>query len=211
MAKNKKNTGIALDANIVEMLKAIAAASADPAKTLLYVPEALTGPLVAASLIELNAAMRTADGNIAAKITAAGSEYLAKLLTPAAPTMAPAAVKPKPTFELEKGIPIPEIKRGGGHIETIYPFAEMEIGDSFFIPASAEKPEPVKSLASTVASANQRFAVKKVDAEGKPVMRTTRKGNSVQVLEFTKVFVVRSAEKKIGDGTVKGARIFREK
>lgn len=210
MASKKKNQTPAFAPELIQMLTAIAAACADPAKTFLYVPEAMAQPLAVAALIELNAAMRTAEGNIPAKITAAGSEFLAKLAAPAAPA-APAEAKVKPTFEIEKGIPIPAIKRGGGHIEAIYPFDTMEVGDSFFIPVSAEKPEPVKSLASTVASANQRYAIKKVDANGQPVMRTTRRGNSVQVLELTRTFVVRASEKKIGDATVKGARIFREK
>ena len=50
-------------------------------------------------------------------------------------------------FEIEKDVPQPKIKRGGGK-KTIYPFEDMtEIGDSFFVPckdkAAAKKKSPI--------------------------------------------------------------------
>lgn len=33
-------------------------------------------------------------------------------------------------FEIDKNIPIPTVRRGG---YLIYPFSEMEVGDSFFV------------------------------------------------------------------------------
>lgn len=38
-------------------------------------------------------------------------------------------------FVIEKGVEIPKKKAGPGS-ESMYPFAQMEPGDSFFIPAS---------------------------------------------------------------------------
>jgi hypothetical protein len=197
MAK-KKETVINM-----EMLTAIIAATQDATKTFLYVPAELVKPLVGAGLVEINEVMKTPEGNVPAKAIKAGFEYAAKMIAVAGAPKVPEVPKVRPMFTIEKSVPIPEIKRGGGKMETIYPFATMEIGDSFLIAKTAERPEPAKSLASTVASANHRFAVKAVDEAGQPKMRTTRKGKVVPVVVFTKVFVVRAVEG--------GARIWRQK
>ena len=53
-----------------------------------------------------------------------------------------------------------------------YNFEILEDGkNSIHVAATAEYPTPVKTLASTVATANLRYATPKVDAEGKPVLR----------------------------------------
>lgn len=63
----------------------------------------------------------------------------------------------KPTFELQEGIEVPESKRGGLKGDT-YPFASMNVGQSFFVPATESNPNPAKGMASTVSSANKRYA-----------------------------------------------------
>lgn len=37
-------------------------------------------------------------------------------------------------YEIEKNIPIPTDRHRGGRGKPIYPFAKMEVGDSFFVP-----------------------------------------------------------------------------
>jgi hypothetical protein len=82
-------------------------------------------------------------------------------------------------FEFIKLNSIPEIRRGGRKSES-YPFAALNAfpaePHAFFVPATAAKPNPAKSLASTVASATKRysktdrrvFAIRKAtDTEGK--------------------------------------------
>lgn len=64
----------------------------------------------------------------------------------------------KPKFELETGHELPVSKRGGGLKADIYPFAAMEKGMSFHVAASDKRPNPAKSLASTITAANRRFA-----------------------------------------------------
>jgi hypothetical protein len=59
---------------------------------------------------------------------------------------------------LETGFAVPPSKRGGAKAD-IYPFAKMAVGQSFFIPATEEKPNPTKAMASTVSSANKRNAI----------------------------------------------------
>jgi hypothetical protein len=40
-------------------------------------------------------------------------------------------------FKIEKGIPLPESK---------YPFAEMEVGDSFFVPCESKEARRVQAI-----------------------------------------------------------------
>lgn len=46
---------------------------------------------------------------------------------------------------------------------SVYPFETMNVGQSFFVPATEDKPNPAKSLASTVSSANKRFTKEGAD------------------------------------------------
>ncbi len=154
--------------------------------------------LVEKGFAEVNPNGPNGDGTVATRATAAGIESVKGTAT-----VAEAA---KPSFELETGVEMPAAKRTGRSIATsIYPFDKMEVGQSFFIPATDKKPEPAKSLASTVSSATARYAVKLTNEDGSPKMVLNRKKKEVQATQNTRVFVVREAEK---DG-VKGARIFR--
>lgn len=59
-------------------------------------------------------------------------------------------------FELEKGIPVPvSAKRMRGSYK--YPFEKMEVGDSFHIAPTKERPKPARTLASTVSTASKKF------------------------------------------------------
>lgn len=42
------------------------------------------------------------------------------------------------TYPIDKNFPIPIRQRGGG-IAALYPFDEMEVGDSFLIPCTKEE------------------------------------------------------------------------
>lgn len=86
-------------------------------------------------------------------------------------------------FAIIKGLALPT-KATRARAET-YPFDGMDVGDSFFVPASDKKPNPAKSLASTVSSATKRFAT---EVEGQT--RTTRKGKVIPVTVNTRVFAV---------------------
>lgn len=56
-----------------------------------------------------------------------------------------------PTFAVEKGVPIPEPKHA-------YPFAEMEVGDSFFVPCASKCDR--QQLQTNVASRAASFRAK---------------------------------------------------
>jgi hypothetical protein len=79
-------------------------------------------------------------------------------------TPAPAAAS---AFALIDGAELPQGR--GGRNANVYPFDQMNVGQSFFIAASDAKPNPAKSLASTVSSASKRlnpkkFSVKSVES-----------------------------------------------
>lgn len=112
------------------------------------------------------------------------------LNAPAGPTP-PATPAEKPVFVIEDNVPLPEPKRGAVAREPIYPFASLNVGQSFFIPASEAVPEPAKKFASTVSTASKRFS-KEVPDPAKP-------GETIRVYE--RKFVIRAVEG--------GARVWR--
>ena len=70
-------------------------------------------------------------------------------------------------FKIEKGIPIPVSKtvtRQGRGRDRLYPWAEMQVGDSFFVPGEAKR-IGVASHASAVCKryAPKRFVSRKVE------------------------------------------------
>lgn len=73
---------------------------------------------------------------------------------PAAPVAAPAA-----GFRLVSGgfqLPARATRKATNNGRT-YPFESLEIGGAIFVPATEKRPDPKKSLASTISSANARF------------------------------------------------------
>jgi len=68
-----------------------------------------------------------------------------------------------PDYEIVTLTELPPILRGGHKAES-YPFDKLTVfpapGHAFLVPATAAKPNPAKTLASTVASATKRYAKK---------------------------------------------------
>lgn len=109
-----------------------------------------------------------------------------------------AAPKVSP-FKLEQGIAVPANKRGGIKGDT-YPFESMQKDDSFFVAATEAKPNPTKSLASTVSSANKRYATTY------PTNHKTKAGQPTG--KDGRTFTVRA--RTVADGEVSnGARVWR--
>lgn len=146
---------------------------------------------LAEGLVEVNPSMTNEAGELATRATAKGIESMNASQTPAAAS-APAS---KPQFAIEDGIALAPVTGRGRGGET-YPFDQLQPGQSFFVPNSAEKPNVAKSLASTVSSATRRYA-EEIPGE----TRTDRKGNVVPALKETRKFVVRAVEG--------GARVWR--
>lgn len=64
-------------------------------------------------------------------------------------------------FALIEGAVLPEGR--APRSSSVYPFETMNVGQSFFVPATEDKPNPAKSLASTISSANKRFSKEGAD------------------------------------------------
>lgn len=179
-AKTPAATGLNL-----ALLASVAAATA--ANSFVYVAAADAAPFLTFTppLFTQNAQfVQEGTGNIATRVTPEGATYAAANPAPAPAaedtTKAPAA---KSTFAFGV-VEVPGVKRGGHVGVSTYPFDVLETADkcvpgsglfnSFFIPATAERSDPAKKLASTVSSATRRFAVSVGDdpSTGKPVQET---------------------------------------
>lgn len=202
----KKSAGKKTAATVVVIgLAEIVAAGANG----MFVPESVYAPLVEAGLVEINPGMTDENGNVATRATQKGIESLDSAATVAynatsEATSATAATgetqKVKTMFKIEDSIPVPTISaRGRGG--NVYPFDQLEVGQSFFVANSEDKPNAAKSLASTVSSATARYAVASEDGATK----TNKNGETVPVMVETRKFVVRSVE----ENGVKGARVWR--
>lgn len=151
-------------------------------------------PFVKAGLVETNETISDDAGNIAVRLKPETEGTQTMNETKPAATAA--------SFSLDDNVPMPTIS-GRGRGGNVYPFDQMEVGQSFFVPNSEDKPNAAKSLASTVSSATARYAVPSEDGATKK----NKAGEDVPVMVETRKFVVRSVE----ENGVKGARVWRTK
>ena len=118
----------------------------------------------------------------------------------------PAEETAKSAFVIEDGIAIPKSTHGGNR-ESSYPFAQLNVGQSFFIPASEKHPEPAKSLASTISGATKRYDVPDMEEDGvtqkQKKVRVPKTGEEkiVPAFKHTRVFQIKAVEG--------GARVWR--
>lgn len=71
-------------------------------------------------------------------------------------------------FTIEKSIPIPATRKPN----EVYPFQELEVGDSFFVPFTVSNPGSVRACASAYAKRHSvKLVCKKVE-DGMRVWRT---------------------------------------
>lgn len=136
------------------------------------------------TFLTIDATVKNQNGDVKVTATQAAIDALAAHV----PAAAPVEDKPKPeAMNLDMGFldEIPPVGRGGNYKADSYPFdklvAPTKDGEKmkyafFFVPATEAKPNPLKFLSSTVASANKRHAKtdkaqytvrKRLDAAGK--------------------------------------------
>lgn len=71
-------------------------------------------------------------------------------------------IAPGTAFKIEKGIPIPPSKGGAGR-PTLYPFAKMEVGDSFTIESARKQQGRMCAIASDYGKRHgMRFTVRTI-------------------------------------------------
>jgi hypothetical protein len=164
-------------------------------------------------LIEVNPTiLDPMDANkAAARATVAGAEYVANAgdsVSPVAANDASATLVSAFSIITDAALPASRRGAGGGGAPIKYPFDKLEIGQSFFVPVSAEHPNPVKTLGSTVSSANMRYAEETgatrevtrakrgdgnkalLDAAGNKVTETVK----VPVYKYTRKFSIRAVK-----------------
>lgn len=172
-------------------------------------------------LIEVNLAMTDpADATkVRCRITSAGASFLTNHVNPLN------EIKENPTvsnFGIIDGAVLPVSKRGGGGggAPIKYPFDQLQVGQSFFVPATAKLPNPLKTLGSTISSANIRYADKigekevtrakrgeknklVLDANGQKIMET----KTVPEYKFNRKFSIRGVEagKQYGNWTAEAS------
>jgi hypothetical protein len=126
-------------------------------------------------LIEVNTA-DIVEGKALARVTDAGIAYLKNISNPTEEN------KGKPMYGIMTDIPVPASNRGnrkGAGAPTVYPFADMPVGGSFFVPNS-DKADAAKKLQSTVSAQNHKYS--EATGETETVEVTKRgKGNKAEL------------------------------
>ncbi len=138
-------------------------------------------PLVQAGLVEVNTDILDDDGNAAVRLTDKGKVMINGSETISTDDVATVSVGAKYAVINDAVLPASKRKGGGGGAPVVYPFDSLEIGQSFFVPVSEKHKDPVKTLGSTVSSANMRYAEK--TGETKTVIRTKRGPKNRAVLD----------------------------
>lgn len=202
--------------NAIDLLKFIVAGTMSP-HGYAFVPPALymTAAKAEPSLTELvtNIPAEVGTGNVAVKATQAGLDAVSGgaasyPATPNAPANQSTATSPNAAvsqYAIEDGVAVPPLVRGfgagnAGRGES-YPFSQLNVGQSFFVPKTDTDPTPWKRMASVSSGATRRFAndTGTTKAGRKP-------GTTVKVWSNTRVFTTRRMTNEAG---VEGARVFR--
>lgn len=179
-----------------------------------YLPETVYATLSELGFIDVNPNLINEHGWLAARPTPKGRHYVMSTSQPAT-AYAPVSdyVPPTPSsdtdidtapdndsesmFAIDDDVAPPvQDGRSGKRLGVKYPFDKLNVGQSFFVPNTKEKPQMAKALASTVSAATAKYDK---PIEGK--FTVNRKGEKVQAKERTRKFVIRAV-----DG---GARIWR--
>ncbi len=136
------------------LLSSIVAAMAIEATPFLMATVAEVAGLAKEGLVETNPEI--SDGEkVAVRATDKGIALNAETTSAAAP----AAVSMPSSFVTGSGF-VPSVARGGRG-RSLYDFDALDVGGFIFVPSTDAKPNPAKSLASTVSSASKRSAPKK--------------------------------------------------
>ncbi len=160
------------------LLALIVSAMANEAAPYHLATEAELKKLASEGLVETNAeirdgdkiAVRATEAGIAAHTAANPNNEGNTNMAETGNTSAPAAS----SFDLIDGAVLPAGR--GGRNANVYPFDTMNAGQSFFVPATEAKPNPAKSIASTVSSATKRYTGVEGQADRKFSVKSVKSG-----------------------------------
>lgn len=164
------NVGDGIDKEFLKQLVAVAGTD-----TILYVGQVQGQPMLAHNppLIEINTALTDPNDNskVACRATPAAADYLSANYNNGGPVNTPSQYAVITNAQLP-----PPKKRGnseGSGAPTKYPFATLEVGQSFFSANSEHKKgDAVKGLGSTVSAQNDKYS--EPTGEMKTVTRAVR-------------------------------------
>lgn len=193
MAKAKKTEQAAVT------LEQIAAGGADG----VIVNAEAIAQFVADGLVEVNPAGADEAGNIQARVTQKYLDAQPKNMQTEGLQETQQTTKEKPMFQIEDNVEMPARTRAvGAGRQSQYPFDQLEVGQSFFVPhpnRTDKDGKPITaltSMASNVSGANARYS-EVIEGE----TRKNRKGNIVPATRQLRKFEVRAVEG--------GARVWR--
>lgn len=138
--------------------------------------QAVGEPLVKMGLIEVNITDLDDNGAAAARLTQKGIDSM--------PVAKNTVTVPTGGFALIDNVELPESKRGFGRVAGVskYPFADMNVGQSFFVTnAEVEGGDALKKLTSTVSNMNNKYRTDTGSTESKT--RTKRGEGNKAVLD----------------------------
>lgn len=208
MAPRKKNTAPAISATALALLASVVTAT--NAGNVHMIPASEDAKfLVDNGFITVDTGNVNANGEAAASATEKGIKHMTENSNTGTGNTTAAAPAEKPKFEI-KSIPMPAARRSPVGATSIYPFDDLpaptEDGNvsAFFVPATADRPEPWKTLASTVSSASKRYATKTGEEN-----YTTGNGETKTrgVFDYSRKFRLTAGE----ENGVKGAYVARVK
>lgn len=176
------------------------------AGSFLFLAQAQYEEMLSLGYVEVNYSQpNVLDNTLPVRMTALGLEYAKSLVTdvvnkPSEENMTEVAATQNEVFVIETGIPLIETRKLRVAGESKYHFDKLEVGQSFFVPNTEQRKDAVKTMVSAALAAQKRYATKTEQ------QKTLKSGKVVNVLEYTRKFVVKAAEK---DG-VQGARVWRK-
>ena len=146
-------------------------------------------------LVEFEASITNEAGFIATRATTKGIE---KVMSENVQVEAVASVASGYVIE-DIAVEVVSKRRGGGRAGVSYPFDTLQVGQSFVVPATEKKPNPVKSMASSITAANARYATPLTNEDGSPKMKTitvprTGEKRDVQATQLVRKFTVVACE-----------------
>ena len=134
-------------------------------------------PLLEMGLIEVNTNDVDDNGAAAARLTQKGLEGMGKTANSNEASTASTS-----SFALINNAKLPESKRGFGRKagESKYPFANMQVGQSFFVANSdVEGGDALKKLTSTVSNMNNKYRTETGETETKTRTKRGEKNKAI--------------------------------
>lgn len=136
-------------------------------------------PLVKAGLIDVDTERLDDKGNALVRLTEAGQKMFAQANATNSDGTATGSL-----YAILSGVQLPVAKRGfskGAGAPTQYPFDQLQLNESFFVPVSEKHSNPVKTLGSTVSAQNHKYSEE--TGEVKQVERAKRGKKNRAVLD----------------------------